>query len=101
MDGRDASISEEPRAVLPAEPPFVAGGFAFQGPPKLHGWCAHDAVFGREENIERLPDDLFGPIAEHLAGAGIPGLDPARRVQRDDGVILDAVEEEPKPRFAR
>src|SRR5688572_15578007 len=42
--------------------------------------------FRRYDRRYRLPDDLFGPITEHAFSAGIPGLNNAIQVFRDDGI---------------
>src|SRR5205085_2908875 len=50
-------------------------------------------VFGIEDR-EMLPDDLRGGIALEPFGALVPGRDVPRRVEREDGVVGDAFDQE-------
>src|SRR5262249_36763317 len=42
-----------------------------------------------------LSDDLVGAVAVELLGPGIPGGNPAVRVQQKDGIFLEALDEQP------
>ena len=54
----------------------------------------------RIEAREVLADDLVGPVALEPLGPGVPGEDVASRVEHEDRVVPDALDEEPKALLA-
>ncbi len=47
-----------------------------------------------------LADDLRGRIALDPLGAGVPGGNAAVRIEHEDGIVLDAVHQQPESFFA-
>src|SRR5204863_518661 len=64
----------------------------------VFGPAARDRL-GRVEAREMLADDLVGPVALDLLGAGVPAHHPAARVDHEDGVVVDAFDEEAETFF--
>jgi hypothetical protein len=50
---------------------------------------------GRIEALEGLTHDLVGAIALDALGAEVPGRDAPLRVQQEDRVVADALDEQP------
>src|SRR4051794_9230986 len=55
------------------------------------------AVLGGEEDVARAADHVRFVIAEDALGAGVPGRDPAVRVEGEDRVFLGALEDQSEP----
>ncbi len=45
-------------------------------------------VLGREDRRDRAPQHLLFSVAEHALRAVVPGRDEARKVERDDRVVV-------------
>src|SRR5688572_22145022 len=50
-------------------------------------------IFGRKKAGIALTDNLVGRVALDTFGTGVPTHHPARRVQHENGVVLDTIEE--------
>ena len=95
---RDHHAGPEPRAVLAAAPAFfgviaVAGGLAQRHVRVLR------AFLGQVEQREMLADDLLLGIALDPLGAVVPTGDMARRVEGEDPVVLDPIDDQPQAFF--
>ena len=91
---RDHDVRTEQVAVLPDAPPLIPdapfrGGLAQQA-LRLAG----RPVLFREEPGERLPQNLFRGVSFDPLRPRVPGNDPARLVEREDGVIADALDQQ-------
>src|SRR5258706_1194159 len=58
------------------------------------------ARFLRVENREMPPDDLRGLVALDPHSAGVPAHHAALRIEHEDGVVLDAVDQQPEALLA-
>jgi hypothetical protein len=94
--GGDDDVGPEHRTVLAHAPALVleaaVGGSAPQllvRPAPVHGLL-------RIKAREMLADDLASPVALDARGAGVPGSNVTLRVQEEDGVILDALDQQTK-----
>src|SRR6185312_3937398 len=50
----------------------------------------------RIEHLERSSDDLVARVTFDPLGAGVPADDSAGRIERDEGVVLDALYQQPE-----
>ena len=57
-------------------------------------------IFRREEAGKVVTDNLFGGVAFHALGSGVPADHLALGVQHEDGVVLHSVEQHPVFLFA-
>src|SRR5215213_9077906 len=55
------------------------------------------AVLGGKEDVARAADHVGLMVAEDALGAGVPGRDPAVRVEGEDRVFLGALEDQAEP----
>ena len=100
--GRDDDVGPERRAVL-ADPPALVLEPARpprRPPVPASGQPALDGLL-RVEAGEVLADDLVGLVALDPLGPGVPGGDVALRVEHEDGVVLDALDQQPEPLLAQ
>jgi hypothetical protein len=82
-------------AVLP-HPPFLEFLPArFQDPFELLPQLRDVALLLGTQQRDRFSDHLFGRVAGHLLGSGIPRRDPSFEIEKDDRVVRDAVEQQP------
>ena len=83
---------------IPAHPPALG-----RVPPLLRrraefaGRLAAGDVLGREEERVGQADDLGVGIAEDAFGPGVPADDRAVRIEHEDGVVGDALDEQAEP----
>src|SRR5262249_36036464 len=91
---RDQDVGPEPGAVLAQPPAFLlvlpGGGGDLQLPGRLAG--LH--VLRRVEPGGVLADDLLGGVALDALGAGVPTGDDALGVEQENGVVLNAFDQE-------
>ena len=91
----DHRASPEPRPVAP-DLPFLAGHLAARrrpgGPPPRH-WPRLD-VLGDREPREGLADHFGGVVPEEEGRAVVPAQHAPLRVEQQDRVVLDAIEED-------
>src|SRR3954465_6315972 len=83
-------------AALPLE---RASAISRAGPPRgrerhLARGLAGGAVLGGEEDVARAADHVRLMVAEDALGAGVPGRDPAVRIEGEDRVFLGALEDQ-------
>ena len=92
--GRDDHVGPEARAVLAQAPAFVLEAALGRGPAQFLLRPSGRDGLGRIEDREMLADDLLARIALELLRAGVPGDHAALRVQHEDAVIDDALDQE-------
>src|SRR5215203_1596246 len=91
------AAAPEPRAVL-AQMPALVRGPAFRARQRhLASRLAGGAVLGGEEDVARAADHVGFVIAEDALGTGVPGRDPAVRVEGEDRVFPGALEDQAEP----
>src|SRR6185312_3213498 len=92
--GRDDDVGPESRAVLAYPPTLVLEAPLLRGHFELHLGLAVLQVLRRIEAREVLADDLVGLPALQALGGRIPGEYVTTRVQGDDRVVPDVVDEQ-------
>src|ERR1019366_8866230 len=95
-DGRDDDVRPEARAVLAYAPAFI-----FESPDpsrnlQLAFAHARAHVLVAVEPREVLADDFVGLVSLDPLGAEVPGRDDPFRVEHEDRVIADALDEPPE-----
>ena len=92
--GRDQHVGPERRAVLADPKAFLlVAALGRRDAQLLFGVAALYVLVGVEDR-EVLPDDLLGLIALDALGPFVPGGDIALGVEHEDGVVLDALDQE-------
>ena len=91
---RDHHVRPESRSVLPNPPAFVLETPRIRGGAQLELGEPPGDQLARVEDREVLPDDLGGGIALDALGAGVPAQDVPVGVQREDGVVPDALDQQ-------
>jgi hypothetical protein len=89
----DDDVGPEARAVGAHAPALVLEPPQARGLPQLDGRPIAVARLLRIEIREMLADDLVGLVALDALGALVPGLDDPLRVEDEDRVVLDALDE--------
>ncbi|CAA9552899.1 MAG: hypothetical protein AVDCRST_MAG79-2843 [uncultured Thermoleophilia bacterium] len=93
---RDDHVRPERDAVLPDAPALVLDATVGRGARQLPlGLSAADVLVRIEPGVVG-PDDLLGPVALEPPGACVPRCDVPVRVQQEDGVVGDALDQEPE-----
>src|ERR671910_1101104 len=93
--------AEQQRAVLAHVPPLILGAPLCAGELPLLLWHSTFAILWREQRIDRLADDLGFRVAEDALRARVPGGHRAVGVDRENRVVLHAVDEQPEAFLAR
>src|SRR5207248_1600750 len=94
-DRADDHVGPEAAAVLAEAPAFVLEAAVAGRGDELELALARVYVVVGVEHREVLPDDLVGAVAVDGGGAGAPGGDVAARVEHEDRVVADALDEAP------
>src|SRR5262249_25541604 len=92
--GRDDDVGPEAAAVLAQAPALVLVLPRSGGDLQLPRRLARCYILRRIEAREVLADDLRGAVALDALGAGVPGEGAGLRVEEEDGVVLDPLDEE-------
>ena len=96
VKGGDDDISPETRAVLAHPPTFILDAAELSSYGEQTPRPAALAVLRRVEPLEVLADDLVGRISLHALSTWIPARDVPVRRQQEDGIVDDALDQEPK-----
>src|ERR1700694_3181425 len=90
----------EPGVVLADSPALVLRAALLPRDGELAPGLAGFDVLGAVEPREMLADDLARLVALDAARAGVPARDHAVRAQHVDGVVLDALHQQPEALLA-
>ena len=92
-EGSDHDLGPEAAAVLAQAPAFGLEATLVGGHSEGALGQAPADVLGRIEDRYRLAQDLLGGIALDALGTRVPARHPAGRIDHEDGVVLDSVEQ--------
>src|SRR6185312_8285230 len=97
----DDDVGPEARAVLPKAPAFILEAAGVRRRAQLELWKPLGDQLGRVEDGEMLTDGLLGRVALQPLGAGVPTPDIAPGIEREDGVVGYALDQQLVERCAR
>ena len=83
-----AVFTDPPAFVLEAAQPLGLGELVLR---QLASECVR-----RIEHREVVADDLIGAVALEALCPGVPGVHPTVRIEQEDGVVSDRLDEEAK-----
>src|SRR5204862_113362 len=90
----DHRVGPKPRTVLAHAPPLVLVTAVALRHLQLPAGLALRRFFGRIERGEVRTEDLVGAVAFDALGAGIPARDAPVRVEHEDGVVSNALDQQ-------
>src|SRR5204863_10008790 len=94
---RQRDVGPKARAVSPHAPGFTAPRAITQGGVECLLRLAGRCVIRREEDREVTAENLLRRVSFDALRAGIPAGYVSLRIQQEDGVVADAVNEQPEP----
>jgi hypothetical protein len=92
--GRHRPAAPEPGAVLADVPAVVVPPPRLQRLLHLPLRVAPCSILRSEEGGDGPPDDFVLPVAEQPLGPWVPAFDPALRVDDEDGVVPDVLDQQ-------
>ena len=95
MNRGDHDIRPEARPVLAKTPPLLFETAVPPGDDELLFALARLDFFGRIEDREVFSDDFFGRVPLDALGAEVPRRNAPLRIQHENAVVEDALDEEP------
>jgi len=90
---RDRHVRPEPRPVLSDAPPFVLGGAGLERSLEVLFGNVRRSIRIGVKRREVLADDLLAVVALEGPRTPVPGEDVTVRVQSEDRVLLDGVDQ--------
>jgi hypothetical protein len=100
MCGCDHDVGPEPRSILPDPPPFVLEAALGARDLQLEVRPSAGKRVGGIEDGEVFADDLVGTVELHPLRAHVPARHDPLGVDREDRVVVDALQEQPELLFA-
>jgi len=92
--------NEETDTAFLDVPTIVAGASGGLGGGAFVLGNTFGAIFGSEQDVAGAAENFVGGVAEEALGAGVPVRDEAVVVEKEDGVVGQAVDDETVARFA-
>src|SRR5471030_3232807 len=97
MHGRDVDVRPEGRAVLAHSPAFVFHMADLPRDGQLARWLARRGLF-RQIKLREMPaDDFLARVSLDARRARVPADHEALRIEHENRVILDTVDQQPEP----
>ncbi|MNO82244.1 hypothetical protein D3C76_735130 [compost metagenome] len=95
-DRVDHDMGQEPRAILAYPPTLVLEASLARRNLQCPSWQAGSLIFGGVEHGKMLADDFFGQITLDALGPQVPVGHTAIRGKHVDGIVGDALHQQPK-----
>src|SRR5208283_2154783 len=93
---REDHVSPKLGTVLAHPPPFALEAAILPRHFQLAGGLARLDIFGRRKATVMLTDDFCGSVSLDTLRTFVPAYDPALRIQHQDRIVLDALNQQPK-----
>src|SRR5271154_2963467 len=93
---REDHVSPKLGTVLAHPPPFALEAAILPRHFQLVGRLACLDIFGRKKATVMLTDDFCGSVSLDTLRTFVPAYDPALRIQHQDRIVLDALDQQSK-----